>query len=129
MIRSNKIIASSTAAGSFTSSLMAYIQTDGDTDDWYQLNATDTQNSCMGYIRVQLTVPAGDDYDAYLYFTADGTCGGATLVAEGINSGSEDFTWDESCSVNDSGWYLVRVHRYSGSSCSMPYTLTVTANL
>jgi hypothetical protein len=116
--------------GAFTASVMAYLQSASDTEDWYQFYATDASNSCTGFINVQLTVPSGVDYDVYLYFTADGSCGGANLLVAGLSSsGNENVTFNESCSVSDEGWYLVRVVRYSGQSCTMPYTLTVNARL
>jgi hypothetical protein len=116
--------------GAFTASMSAYLQSASDTEDWYQFYATDASNSCTGYIRVQLSVPAGVDYDVYLYYSADGSCGSATLLVAGLSSsGNEDVRWNENCSVSDEGWYLVQVKRYAGQSCTAPYTLTVDARL
>jgi hypothetical protein len=116
--------------GAFTSSVSAYLQSASDTEDWYQFYATDASNSCTGFIHVQLAVPAGVDYDVYLYYSADGSCGGATLLVAGLSSsGNEDVRFNESCAVSDEGWYLVQVKRYAGQSCSAPYTLTVDARL
>jgi hypothetical protein len=116
--------------GAFTASVTAYLQSASDDEDWYQFYATDANNACAGFIHVQLTVPAGVDYDVYLYFSADGSCGSASLLAAGLSAtGNEDVRYDESCSLSDEGWYLVRVKRYAGDSCTMPYTLTVDARL
>ena len=57
----------------------------------------------------------------------DGRCW--ILRAEDTISGNEDIRFNESCGVSDESWYLVRVRRYSGQSCTMPYTLTVDARL
>ena len=117
-------------SGAFSNSVQAYLQSATDTEDWYQFYASDASNACNGTIHVQLTVPTGADYDVYLYYSADGSCTSPKLLAAGLSTtGNEDVTWTEQCSVSDEGWYLVRVKRYSGSSCSLPYTLTVTAAL
>ena len=117
-------------SGAFTKSVQAYLQSTTDTEDWYQFYASDASNACNGTIRVQLTVPSGADYDVYLYFSADGSCTTPKLLTAGLSTtGNEDVTWNEQCSVSDEGWYFVRVKRYSGSSCTTPYTLTVTAGL
>ena len=117
--------------GAFTASVTAYLQSITDNEDWYQFYATDSPiNGCTGYIHVTLAVPAGVDYDVYLYSTADGSCGGQTLLVAGLSAtGNEDVRFNESCAVSDESWYLVRVRRYSGQSCTMPYTLTVDARL
>ncbi len=117
-------------SGAFTSVTVGYLQSTSDDEDWYQFYATDAGNSCTGFLRVRLAVPAGVDYDVYLYSTPTGSCSGTTLLVAGLSSsGDEDQRWNEQCTLSDEGWYLVRVKRYAGSSCSEPYTLTVDARL
>ena len=116
--------------GAFTSVTVAYLQSTSDDEDWYQFYATDASNACNGYLRVRLAVPAGVDYDVYLYSAPTGSCTDLTLLVAGLSSsGDEDQRWNERCSISDEGWYLVRVKRYAGSSCGQPYTLTVDARL
>lgn len=116
--------------GAFTSVTVAYLQSTSDDEDWYQFYATDAANSCGGYLRVRLAVPTGVDYDVYLYSTPTGSCSATTLLVAGVSaSGDEDQRWNEQCTVSDEGWYLVRVKRYAGATCSEPYTLTVDARL
>ncbi len=116
--------------GAFTATVQAYLASATDTDDWYQLYASDAANGCGGFLKVSLGVPTGVDYDVFLYGTPDGSCGATQLLGAGTNSsGDELVRWTERCGVSDEGWYLVQVHRYSGQSCTLPYTLTVDARL
>jgi hypothetical protein len=110
--------------------ISAYMENAADTDDWFHFFANDLPNGCTGTITVDLTVPATVDYDVALY-KWNGDCSTLTFLKASTNGigQPEHLVWNESCTLDDSGYYLVRVIRYSGFSCSMPYTLTVTAAL
>jgi hypothetical protein len=122
-------------SGAFDTDLWATIQNASDYDDWYFFYATDGNNACFwpfndyGSINVYLdNIPAGSDYDIYLY---RGSCSSLSFLGSSTNynNAAEHIYFQESCGNDDSAWYYVDVHRYQGYSCSAPYHLTISAHL
>ena len=107
--------------------LWATFHLSSDADDWYSISTIDdTDLICDGfYIDVVMdSIPAGTDYDIYLYDSS------LTPLASSLNVGtaSESIAWSPGCTSwsDDGGVYFVRVDRWSGSSCSNTYHLQVT---
>jgi hypothetical protein len=111
-------------------SRVAFLQSVSDGDDWYHFFGTDLSNSCTGRITIDLSVPPSADYDVELY-RWNGDCSTLTFLMAGFNGvgQAEHVVWNENCGIDDTGYYLVRVVRYAGSSCSESYTLTVRSVL
>jgi len=127
--------AHSVGSGQFSTSLAATIQNASDTEDWYSFHATDANfplelltHTCSGHLLVTLTVPAGVDYDLELY---KGSCSSLVLVGASYNGVGVTDTVDfkESCTLDDTGDYFIKVIRVSGFSCSQPYGLSIDAHL
>jgi hypothetical protein len=107
--------------------LWATFHLSSDNNDWYRITTVDdTDLICdLFYIDVVMdSIPAGTDYDIYLYNGALG------LLASSINVGnaSELIAWSPGCTSwgDDGGTYYVRVARWSSYSCSDTYHLQVT---
>ncbi len=119
-------------SGQFTTDVYATIQNAADSSDWYYLYATDGDNACFwpfndyGHMIVTLDMPAGVDYDLYLYRY---NC--TNLIGSSTNgTGVEDrVDFQESCGGDDSGWYYIEVRRFASYSCSQDYHLNVSAHL
>jgi hypothetical protein len=125
-------------SGAFDYSLSAYIENYNDNEDWYWLYATDGNNACFwpfndyGHLIVTLNVPAGHDYDLYLYKWHT-SCSDLELKGSSTNgTGIQDrVDFQEDCGGDDTAWYLVKVIRYytSPPGCSTPYGLSISAHL
>ena len=74
-----------------------------------------------------LDVPAGQDYDVYLYRSIN-DCEMNNPLARGINGGNadEDIHWDEDLNHPDSGTYVIKVRGVAGGhACFGTYRLIV----
>jgi hypothetical protein len=98
-----------------------------DYEDWYGIAATDDFEFGCDSLSVSASlssIPAGADYDLYLYNEA------GTLLDSSWNNGqdAESVSWGVGCLSpdNDGGLFRVRVDRWSGWSCSDTYRLTVS---
>ena len=79
------------------------------------------------YIELRLTdIPAGNDYDLYLY-ESQSKCQArdALAVSDAAGNASESISYGESFGTSDSGTYFIRVVRYSGWSCDEDYALVI----
>ena len=106
--------------------LWATFHLSSDGDDWYSISTIDdTDFICdLFYISASMdSIPAGTDYDIYLYNAS------LSLLASSINVGnaSESFFWEPGCGSwsDDGGTYFVRVDRWSGYACNDTYHLQV----
>jgi hypothetical protein len=72
-------------------------------------------------------VPAGHDYDIYLYPSLD-ACDARTPIAASEAAGNADelIYWFERFGVSDSASYYIRVVRFSGHSCGDDYLLRIS---
>ena len=107
--------------------LWATFHLSSDGDDWYWIDTVDdTDVICDAfYISVSMdSIPAGTDYDIYLYNSSLG------LLGSSLNTGnsSESIFWEPGCGSwsDDGGTYYVRVDRWSGYACGDTYHLQVT---
>lgn len=94
--------------------------------DCFKFNADDS-NSYREHIRISLTnVPAGADYDIYLY-ASQGRCESLDPLASSENASNDDefIEWGEAFGSDDSGTYFIEVRRFSGHSCTESYSLAV----
>ena len=94
--------------------------------DWFSISTSDDTNFGCDDFHVEVwaqSIPAGADYDIRLY--------GPSLSlldwSENYGNVNEHFDWNAGCSSwgNDGGTYYIRVHRWSGYSCSDSYLLRV----
>ena len=96
--------------------------------DCFRLIADDSGAIAREFIRVDLTeIPAGHDYDIYLYQGID-NCRSRTALASSTNTGNADdnIVWGEPfLPGDDSGTYYVEVRRFRGFSCTDDYRLAV----
>lgn len=79
------------------------------------------------HIRITLDqIPAGHDYDVYLYQGID-ACNSRTPLASSAQFGevAEMIDWGERFGTNDDATYYIRVVRYSGHSCTDDYRLSI----
>jgi hypothetical protein len=121
----------------FSAAVWSTIQNFSDGDDWYRFYASDDTDACFwpiydyGHLRVWLDMPAGTDYDLELYKANNAECGALTLIRASRNGGStQDYVdFQEDCGGGDDGFYVVRVLRYSGYTCSAQYKVTVSSDL
>ena len=98
-----------------------------DSNDWFGIAATDDFEFGCDTLNVSASlssIPAGADYDLYLYNEA------GTLLDSSVNWGqdNESVSWTVFCLSpdNDGGLFKVRVARWSGWSCSDTYRLDVS---
>ncbi len=78
-------------------------------------------------IDVSLTnIPAGHDYDVFLYRNYD-DCVSRTPLVSGTNfdNADENICWPERFALDDGGTYYIRVTRFRGQSCTDDYSLHV----
>ena len=98
-----------------------------DYEDWYAIAATDDFEFGCDSLSVSASlssIPAGADYDLYLYNEA-----GTLLDSSWLNGQAAEYvSWSVGCLSpdNDGGLFRVRVDRWSGWSCSDTYQLTVS---
>ena len=127
----------SLGSGQLTTSITSTIENSADVEDWYSFFASDESGNCIpffvdpGTMTITLTPPAGVDYDLELYRATGSGCGSLQLLGSSHNGvGAVDsITHEEQCGADDSGVYFVRVIRFGGFSCAVPYTLAVRAQL
>ena len=99
---------------------------------WYKFTLTE-ENTDSLYLsaRVTLTVPAGVDYDLFVYCTGSG-CSGSYLSSR-LGAGSTETVnvrWDDRWGLNDDRDVYVEVRFFSGSTTGCgEWTLTVTGNV
>ncbi len=98
-----------------------------DNEDWFGISAIDDFQIGCDTLTVSASlssIPAGADYDLYLYNEA------GTLLDSSINynQDNESVSWTVFCLSpdNDGGLFRVRVKRWSGWSCSDTYRLDVS---
>lgn len=97
-----------------------------DAIDCYEFLGDDS-SSYREHVRVTLTdIPAGADYDIYLY-RGRAACEAGEPIASSDNAGNDDefIEWGERFGSDDSGRYLVEVRRFSGYSCTEAYRLAI----
>ncbi|MEQ9499214.1 MAG: hypothetical protein RIT81_20190 [Deltaproteobacteria bacterium] len=95
--------------------------------DCYKFIADDS-NSYREWIYVTLTnVPAGADYDIYLY-PSQSRCEALDPIGASDNADNDDeyIEWGEGFGGDDSGTYFIEVRRFTGYSCTEPYSLEVS---
>lgn len=100
----------------------------GTSSAWYRVRLRE-DNDGIVYLSasITLTVPAGADYDLYLYCAS---CGGGAVAQSANGSGQTDVVharWDDDWGSDDSYDILIEVRYFSGSSTS-PWSLNVTGN-
>jgi hypothetical protein len=94
--------------------------------DCYKFEASDG-SGYPEHINIRLErVPAGHDYDIYLY-ASQADCDARTPIAssEGVGNADEQIDWSERFGTSDSGTYFVRVVRFAGHSCADEYLLVI----
>ncbi len=94
--------------------------------DCFRFEANDN-SAYPEHVRVRLErIPAGHDYDIYLY-TSQASCEARTPIAASAEVGNTDesIDWSERFATPDSGTYYIRVVRFSGQSCPDEYLLVV----
>jgi hypothetical protein len=100
--------------------LRASFDSVSDNTDCYRFIASDDTNfGVREFINITLEdIPAGHDYDLYLYRNFD-DCVARNTLASSINTGNADDTisWGERFATGDSGTYYIRVTRYRGQIC------------
>lgn len=101
-------------------------------EHYFKLQVADTV-AYPEHIRITLdNIPAGHDYDLYLYDGAMGrglqNCVARTPLASAIGTGNMPRTidWSERFAFDDSGVYYVRVVRFRGYSCTQNYRLRIS---
>jgi hypothetical protein len=98
----------------------------GSSSAWFRARVREDSN-CSARIehRIQLEVPAGVDYDLFVYRS----CGGTPLSSRGISGADESITVSSSDSFagDDDFDYFIEVRYFSGRSC-MPWTLRVSGH-
>lgn len=100
----------------------------GTGEQWYRLRLTE-DNSQAVYLSatIVLVVPAGVDYDLFLYCAV---CGGSAVAFSNAGPGATETVrarWDDGFGEDNSGEILVHVRFASGVSPS-PWTLQITNN-
>ena len=96
----------------------------GNRSRWYRVRLNECSN-CIARLdgRVTLRVPAGVDYDLFVY-SACGRLVGSSQALAGV---TDQYTLSGGGSLgSDSGDFYIEVRWLSGASC-LPYTLTVEA--
>jgi hypothetical protein len=95
--------------------------------DCYRFDAEDNGSDSSETISIELTdIPAGHDYDVYLYRSYE-ECVARYAIVSGIEDADADesLRWLERFGRDDTGTYYIRVTRFRGQSCEDDYTLTV----
>jgi hypothetical protein len=110
-VEPNNTIASANAVGT-SSSINGFISTASD-KDYFKVNLAANQR-----LRVDMTGPSGTDYDLYVV-----TSTGAGLARSEGPSSSETLTYTNGSSART---VYIKVQSYSGSSATLPYTLTIS---
>jgi hypothetical protein len=107
-------------------SIFATFDSVADSYDYFKISVTDSW--VPGEILyVSLTsIPTGHDYDLYLYKGLTNCRAGSALAySNETGNDSEYIFWTEPAGGDDGGTYYIRVVRYRGQSCTMPYELFV----
>jgi len=98
-----------------------------DRTDCYRFTANDSGSVVREWIDIRLeNIPAGHDYDVYLYESLE-KCDARDSLARGTNTSNADehISWGERPFNDDGGTYYVRVVRFRGQSCTNDYRLTI----
>jgi hypothetical protein len=108
-------------------SVISVFGEDGDSEDWYYFLGDDSFGSGEGVWIWLRDIPAGSDYDLFLYkIGTNQTCADLESIGSSEAGGNSDeqVYWDESLG-GDTANYLVQVKKYLGAPCAGDYELLV----
>ena len=107
--------------------VVSTIENASDTEDWYVVH---TSGATCNHVQFALTVPKPTtgtlpDFDLFLYQRGP-DCDSNGLGESNGDVGQDEFIdYQTTCSAATDFDYYVMIHRYSGTSCRLPYTLTI----
>lgn len=106
-----------TCSGATTINLnTSYARTLSPSTDWYKVSA-----SAVGQLKVNLSGPSGSDFDLYVY----SSCSSSTPLGSGESSSASEVV---QFTMTYSGYYYIKVVRFSGSGTGYGLSATVVSS-